>query len=398
MLFKSLDNNEILRNTIKVYPKNSIFINSSGTQYNKTLNQMAPEDPGVSYLVAGNTLNLSGGTPTTYIDVNTANSSVGLVIPNGISLAQKYDVSTSKNFYVNHRLTSSLSAIPITSSNYTNYRDVTSNCGISQKNKLSALKNTLNWYATIADNYKYENYSNGDVTIINIPSIFYGNDIKKGSVTLNFYTTGTLIGQLTDSRLNGELVQAYPLDSNSGKTAGTILYSEGFILLSGSWNINNSVKDNFIYDSNSSGLTTATDFPRWTHFARSLVNKTNINSSSFELNFQGVDYINTITMFVHAEKSEFNNSINPTFIRHDNLTSSYAFTGSNVYAENPKLSIANTVYTPYQTVSGSFKKQTFINKIGIFDKNKKLIAVAKLATPVKKNSERDYTFKLKLDI
>ena len=45
-----------------------------------------------------------------------------------------------------------------------------------------------------------------------------------------------------------------------------------------------------------------------------------------------------------------------------------------------------------------FKKQTYISKIGIYDENKNLIGVAKLATPVKKTEERDLTFKLKLDI
>ena len=48
--------------------------------------------------------------------------------------------------------------------------------------------------------------------------------------------------------------------------------------------------------------------------------------------------------------------------------------------------------------SASFRKQTFISKIGIYDDEKNLIAVANLATPVKKLEDRDYTFKLKLDI
>jgi hypothetical protein len=39
-----------------------------------------------------------------------------------------------------------------------------------------------------------------------------------------------------------------------------------------------------------------------------------------------------------------------------------------------------------------------VSKIGIYDEDMNLIAVAKLATPVKKTEERDLTFKLKLDI
>ena len=46
----------------------------------------------------------------------------------------------------------------------------------------------------------------------------------------------------------------------------------------------------------------------------------------------------------------------------------------------------------------SFEKTTYISKVGVFDKNKNLIGVAKVATPVKKTVNRDFTFKMKLDI
>ena len=45
-----------------------------------------------------------------------------------------------------------------------------------------------------------------------------------------------------------------------------------------------------------------------------------------------------------------------------------------------------------------FEKTVFINKIGIYDENKNLIAVAKLAKPVRKRDSDDLTFKLKLDL
>ena len=48
--------------------------------------------------------------------------------------------------------------------------------------------------------------------------------------------------------------------------------------------------------------------------------------------------------------------------------------------------------------SSSFKKQTFISTIGIFDDQRKLIGTVKLATPVKKLETLAYTFKVKLDI
>ena len=43
------------------------------------------------------------------------------------------------------------------------------------------------------------------------------------------------------------------------------------------------------------------------------------------------------------------------------------------------------------------RMSTYISKIGIYDKDKNLIGVAKLATPVRKTESRSYTFKMKLD-
>ena len=50
----------------------------------------------------------------------------------------------------------------------------------------------------------------------------------------------------------------------------------------------------------------------------------------------------------------------------------------------------------FTSASGkSFKKTTYISSIGIYDENKNLIGIAKVATPVKKTEDREFTFKLK---
>jgi hypothetical protein len=67
------------------------------------------------------------------------------------------------------------------------------------------------------------------------------------------------------------------------------------------------------------------------------------------------------------------------------------------YYENSKRELANVVKSPYLNTSGSFEKTTYISKVGIYDENKNLIAIAKLATPVKKTISREYTFKMKVD-
>ena len=62
------------------------------------------------------------------------------------------------------------------------------------------------------------------------------------------------------------------------------------------------------------------------------------------------------------------------------------------------MQIKNIVTSSYTNHSASLKPVTYISKVGIYDKDKNLIAVASLANPVRKLEERSYTFKLKLDI
>ena len=74
------------------------------------------------------------------------------------------------------------------------------------------------------------------------------------------------------------------------------------------------------------------------------------------------------------------------------------YTSSTSFEERSTLQIKNTISSSYPDPNGNFAKQTFISKVGIYDENKNLIAIAKLAKPVKKTEERDLTFKLKLDL
>ena len=57
----------------------------------------------------------------------------------------------------------------------------------------------------------------------------------------------------------------------------------------------------------------------------------------------------------------------------------------------------NMVSSSFADPTGSFQKETYVSEVAIYDKDRNLIGVAKLATPVKKTEERDLTFKLKVD-
>jgi len=283
---------------------------------------------------------------------------------------------------------------------------------------LFALVNTLNYYQTLSPHYAVSSSIGGgrdltassgvapglgatDVGMISIPSIFYGSQIKKGSLNLKFFISGTLVGELRDPQRNGNLIQVGPVGSNgSGSVAGVALYTEGFIILTGSWSLD---------DAHTATYAGSSDNPKWKYFADTLSSSTNpptstrdstellfADSSSYQLTFKGTEVVPTLTMFAHAQKNTLNHSNNTTAIAYG--TSSVLITGSGGYFENDQLAIKNVVSSAYNDPTGSFKKTTYISKIAIYDENRNVLGVVKLATPVKKTEDRDITFKLKLDI
>ena len=231
------------------------------------------------------------------------------------------------------------------------------------------------------------------MSFISIPSIFYGSSIAKGSVNLKFYITGTLAAECADIRKNGELIQTTgDAQNGSGSVAGVVLYNEGFILLTGSWNISGHQEDYVL----GGGNTTA----KWIYFGTTGSYPThNVPSSSFDMSFQGTNYVPVLTMLAHAPKGELNYSSNPTYIKYGETQEIFKpSSGRFKYKESDSIIIKNTVSSSYVDPTGSFEKQTFISRIGIYDKDKNLIGVAKVANPVKKTEDREFTFKLKLDI
>jgi len=261
-----------------------------------------------------------------------------------------------------------------------------------------ALKNTLNYYTPLSNHYAFSS-SLGDkkiqeLSLLYVPSIFYGSTIKKGTVDLKFYISGTLVGRLQDKYYNGELIQTDGIPeaqtNGSGSVAGVILYTEGIIVLTGSWDLT----------VNSYDFGDVTRKADWICFgAGAHDGNTDVTpSASFGMEFEGTNYIQTLTMFAHAPKDNLNYTTNHTYINYDSYQAKKPITGSKQYSENSEIELHNTVSSSFYDYDEKFKHQTFINKIGIYDEKKNLIAVANLATPIKKTGGRDFTFKLKLDI
>ena len=99
-------------------------------------------------------------------------------------------------------------------------------------------------------------------------------------------------------------------------------------------------------------------------------------------------------MFAHAERGEINYSTNPTFKEKSTLTQG-STTDDSYFASRGR--IKNIHKSNFFRSNRAFKNIVYISKIGIYDKNKNLIAVASLANPVKKTELTDFSFKMRID-
>ena len=283
----------------------------------------------------------------------------------------------------------------------------------------AALQNSLDFAKRLGPHYDFPSGSSATFTnVIYIPSIFYGSEIKKGTVDLKFYITGTLVAHCRDSRYDGALIMQGDGDSThstratDGLTVGCVLYNEGAIILTSSARISDLASSpNVKAYSNRTNTTTSDAGGKytWEHFGLGLPqgNDTSLErqttqaflqSASFGLEFAGTHKIPTVTMLAHANRGELNYTNNPTYIVHGEGTGSYHPITSSYYYKEVAKPIKNVHSASYSDPSGSLKKTTYITKVGIYDDKKKLIGIASVAKPIKKTEERDLTFKLKLDI
>jgi hypothetical protein len=394
MPFYKFNRNDVIKNVVRAYPYNEFYIYNGQVYYNNTP------------LIQGNFQTRHLHVDTGYISLHEINvdqpsSLIYPFIVKGGSLDAFKTVSVvgfNKDFNYGDEMqgTYPLSA-SITRKHFSEGQ---------VRQEVNALKNTLDFYTQHSIHYS-SSYT-GDDTIgdwhketqelsyISIPSIFYGSSIKKGSLKLNFYVSGSLIGTLEDEKQNGELIQTGPTGSNeSGSVAGVVLYNEGFVILTGSWDITEGGH------TEGGGYESATAaFPTWINFGAGAndgkMQAAAQTGSSFQMSFRGVTETPTITMMAHAPLGELNYSNNSTFVQYGQSTGSTS--GKTAYHENKNRKLYNVVSGAYSDSIPDFDHQTYISKIGIYDKYRNLIAIAKLATPVKKTQQRNLTFKLKLDI
>ena len=307
------------------------------------------------------------------------------------SVNSKFKTISVSDFRSRLSGTDMTSSYPLSSSLSVEY--FSSKSGTNKNNKITSLKNTINSYSYRSTEHAFGTKDQQELKLINIPSIFYGSEIKKGTVSLKFYISGTLFGELKDEKSNGDLIQVGPANSvNSGSTAGIVLYSEGVILLTGSWGLSTIHKERYLASAG------ADDYPKWVYFGTTgsaATATSNVPSSSFSINFSATEKIPTINMIAKTRKGSLNYSTNPTFLKKNQTTSS--FSSTQTYAERGDLDSFSVASSSHGLTTNE-EKVVYISTIGIYDENKNLIGFAKLSNPVKKALKDSYTFKLKYDV
>ena len=334
----------------------------------------------------------------------------GSLFENADAIAVNGEVTSSYGYEspIKRNLTSRQSTI---SANYWNYNTGRFYTGqsrpivgserlpISLNLSASALQNVARKYTVLSDHFIFTGsairsrdlvYDNNDINFITIPSMYYGSSIKKGSVELNYYITGSKVATCGDVNSDGTLIST--LGSTSGSVVGLVLYDEGIIMLTSSTAIESVDHHGIVYDG-SNPITSS-----WLYYGTTLndgISPSNtLASSSYDLNFKGVNYINSMTMFAHARKGHLNHSNNPTY-RGSSMIGSVVTGSGAVFAES-SYDINNIVSGSF--VSASFEKTTYISKVHIYDEDGNLIAITSMAKPIKKTLEDEFTFKMKLDL
>ena len=206
MPFYKFGPNDIFHNEITTHPEQSFFIYRCNVYKNN--------QPQVSGAFVGS---VPGDVPPGYAnlyELNVDRASDQLIYPfitKDGSLTSFNTISTSNfnnDFAYGDIITGEYPLSATISSSWFTEGDPTP---LQPKREIQALRTALDFYSPLSPHYAYSsdlgNKETQEMRIVTIPSIFYGSSIKKGSVSVKVYISGTLGCELKDDLKNGELRQ-----------------------------------------------------------------------------------------------------------------------------------------------------------------------------------------------
>ena len=381
MSYFKLKDNDVFVNTIEAYPNSRFYIHS-GTIY---LNNQ----PAISGAYSDNILGVPPGFVSLF-EYNVNREEDQRIYPFITKGGQKQTFKTISKSQWNTEFNYDGSVI---TGSYNLSASISRITGSECIPKLRALKSSFNHYLfwsrhfDYATYYDFEDYQVGDpdpdISMINIPSIFYGSSIKKGSISLKAYAEGSVVAEATDENRRGELIQ-----KDNGNVIGTVLYDEGILLLTGSEVL--------------ASVGTPAANIKWLFFGYGIygdedgTTPTSL-SASFSLDFQGVSQFQNMTVLAKAPEGMLNHSNNPTYLKRSGDPLLQMHTSSYEYIERQR-EVKNIVHSEQTDYEPPFQKETYISKICIYDEHKRLVGTCKLATPIRKTEAKEYLFKMKIDL
>jgi hypothetical protein len=224
---------------------------------------------------------------------------------------------------------------------------------------------TPNYYNYLSNTLPPSRYfptgSNEAVTVISIPSNLFGEYLKPGSVNIS---TGSIV--LQDDGLGNLL--------NGALKVGDVIYEHGIVIITNS-GITGSI-NGYGYVQYGSTVYGGGDY--------NFVN--NFYSSSLTYSFESTVTIYETQYKCTIRENEFNSSNNPSLISSptsigNGSGSSFTQPGNGKLNDN----VTGSYFSPY------------ITTVGLYNNNKELIAVAKLAQPLPVSSVTDTSILINFD-
>ena len=204
-----------------------------------------------------------------------------------------------------------------------------------------------------------------EYTVIHIPEMFYGRQIESGSVKIttqafhgisgpmHFVDDG--YGRLWEVPLSyGDDWKAAVLGDDAN-LRGRVFYNEGLIVFT-------------------------TDDPNWHNQFYSASFDDGIQPS-LEVQFKGTTIMKSFVFMCRMPQSAVNASNNPTYY------------SSSIGANNEPQR-----WSKFPTTGSIGENRTYITAVGIYNEERQLVAVAKLAQPIRKRESDNIDIRLRLDI
>lgn len=194
--------------------------------------------------------------------------------------------------------------------------------------------------------------------LVHVPSLYYGRQISTGSLVIecHAYENQGLVRTIKDDGrgglyVSGSLCRPIGNEDYEGvqwRKVGDIFYAEGLIVIT----------DPCLWDLGDNNLDATGD------------------ADTFRLSFNGVQRVPTKIFMCHLPGAEHNASNNPSFSYidpgdPDDLTDDKYITKGNV---------------------------TYVTAVGLYDEHRNLVAVAKIAQPIRKREMDRLTIRLKMDL